>query len=430
MSERLVLTADRLIDAAGHALEHAALVIEEGRIAACGRQADLEPLLDGAQRRDFGDATLLPGLVDAHVHVTFPADGRPYGEMMEEHDEYLALLSLDNISAHAASGVTTLRDNGARNHSTFAIKRFLERHRPDAPRLLVAGRPVTMTAGHLHWCNEVADGVDSVRRAVRRLAAEGADHIKLVGSGGGTQGTQPYFTSYGTNELRAAVETAHEHGLLTTVHCHARDGIQRAIDAGVDCIEHASFLIPPAHGRPRRIGVAWTGIEADYDPRLVEALARSGAYVGATLLGGYEAVLRGRERAATGEPLQPAEGERIAVAEEHVARKRDVFAALARDGLLGRLVVSTDAGPGDTRFGRLNLALEVAVEGGVTPTQAIEAATRVAAESCGIAATVGTLEPGKEADVLAVAGDAAADIHALRRPLAVYRAGRALHVLR
>jgi imidazolonepropionase-like amidohydrolase len=416
----IALRARRLVDGAGLVVEDAAIVLDGERIAAVGRAAELDPLLRETPPEDFGDATILPGLVDAHVHVAFPADGRTYDEMLAESDEYLALVGGENAMRHLAAGVTTMRDLGARNGSTYAVRRYLATRAAPAPRLLVAGRPVTPTGGHLHWCNGTADGVDGVREAVRRRAAEGADVVKLVASGGGTRGTFPYRVAYTVPELAAAVETAHELGLPTAVHVHARAGIERAVAAGVDCLEHASFLVERRGASLRQFGASWSGLVAEYDPAVTERIAAAGCFVSATLLGGYGAV---RELRARRDELGDAERERLAAAEEHVARKRDVFAALVRDGLVGRLVVSTDAGPGDTRFGLLHLALEVAVEAGLTPVQAIEAATRVAAQACGIADAVGTLEAGKEADVLVVAGDAAADVGALGSVAAVYRGG-------
>jgi imidazolonepropionase-like amidohydrolase len=299
------------------------------------------------------------------------------------------------------------------------VRRFLETRGSPGPRLLVSGRPVTPTAGHLHWCGGNADGPEGVRRAVRERAQDGADHVKLVGSGGGTRGTRPYGVAYSVEELRAAVEAAHDLGLLTTAHVHASAGIERCVEARVDCLEHASFLVEP-HGAVRQFGAAWSGLVAEYDPALAERIAAAGTYVSATLLGGYAAAKELRERAGE---LTEQERARLGAAEEHVQRKLGIFAALARDGLLPRLVVSTDAGPGDTRFGELHLALEIAVEAGLTPVQAIEAATRVAAEACGLGGELGTLEQGKQGDVLVVAGDASADVGALGDVRAVYKDG-------
>src|SRR5205814_10627561 len=122
----IALVAARLVDGAGRVVDDAAVVLDGARVEAAGTRAELEALLRGARVEDFGDATILPGLVDAHVHVAFPADGRSYEEMLLESDEYLALVGVENAERHFAAGVTTMRDNGARGGATLAVRRFLE----------------------------------------------------------------------------------------------------------------------------------------------------------------------------------------------------------------------------------------------------------------------------------------------------------------
>jgi imidazolonepropionase-like amidohydrolase len=421
MTARIALTAERLLDGAGRLVADAALVFEDGRIVAVGSRSELAPLLADAQLHEYGPATILPGLIDAHVHVALTGDGRSYASMMEERDEYLACVGVEHADRHLQAGVTTIRDLGARGRTAVAVRQFLGRRAAPSPRLLVSGRPITMSGGHLHWCDETADGELEVRRAVRVLASEGVDCIKLVASGGGTPNTRSYLASYTADELRAGVEAAHGLGLLTAAHCHATTSIQNAVAAGVDCIEHVSFLADRTSAPVHQEGSSWSGLVAEYDARAVERIAASGCYLGMTLLGGYPSVLAAR---AADRPESATQERRIATAEEHVARKLGIFSRLAADGLGERMVVSTDAGAGDARFGELHLALAAAVEGGYSPIQAIEAATRIAARVCGIGDEVGTLEPGKLADVLVVAGDAGAEITALAQVLGVYRAGR------
>jgi imidazolonepropionase-like amidohydrolase len=420
---RVALTADRLLAGNGRVLHDAALVLEQGRVLAVGTRSELAPLFDDASIRAHGDATILPGLIDAHVHVALTGDGRSYAAMMGERDEYLACIGVEHADQHLRAGVTTIRDLGARGHTATAVRQFLARRAGPSPRLLVSGRPITMSGGHLHWCNGTADGVDEVRRTVRVLAAEGVDCIKLVGSGGGTPNTRSFLPSYTVEELRAGVDAAHDLGLLTAAHCHATTSIENAVAAGVDCIEHVSFLAARTSAPVRQEGSSWSGLVAEYDPRVVAEIAASDCYLGMTLLGGYPAVRAARAEGAA----HSDEGRRrIATAEEHFARKLAIFSGLVGDGLLGRMVISTDAGAGDTRFGELHLALAAAVEGGSSPLQAIEGATRIAAGVCGVSDETGTLEPGKTGDVLVVAGDAAGDIAALEQVRAVYRAGRAV----
>jgi imidazolonepropionase-like amidohydrolase len=338
----------------------------------------------------------------------------------------MALYALRNLRIHLESGVTTLRDNGGRNRVTFVTREAVSRGYFESPKLLLSGRPITPSGGHFHWCNGVADGPDELRAAVRLLAAEGADHIKIMASGGSTSGNRPYWASYDADELRVIVETAHGLQRLTTAHCRAKQSIEYAIEAGLDCIEHADFLVPPGEGTSDRelyggISAAVVPIGAvDYDPRLTAGLAERGIYVSFTFqAGGYDRLVELR----AGESLTTAESHLKDRLERYYEIKLDVFRRLMHDGIGERLVVSSDAGPFIGRFGHLHYGLELAVEAGMSPTQAIDAATRIAAAACGVADDVGTLEPGKTADVLIVDGDPLADISRIAHPLAVYRAG-------
>ena len=130
----------------------------------------------------------MPGLVDAHAHLTLAADRRTYEQMVLDPDEMMALVSVSNLQRHLACGVTTLRDNGGRNRVTFIVREAIKRGYFIGPRLLLSGRPVTHRYGHFYWCNGVADGVEAIRATVRQLVAEGADHIKIMASGGATAG--------------------------------------------------------------------------------------------------------------------------------------------------------------------------------------------------------------------------------------------------
>jgi imidazolonepropionase-like amidohydrolase len=419
VSRPVALAADRLATGDGAVLEDAAVVLDGGRVRAVGTRTVLAPLLAEADVREHPGCTILPGLIDAHVHVSFTGDGRSYAAMMAEPDELLACLGVEHADAHLRMGVTTMRDLGERGGTAIAVRRYLSARARPAARMLVAGRPVTPSGGHMHWCGGAADGEDEIRRTIRTLAGEGVDCIKLVGSGGGTPNTRSWLASYTVAELRAAVETANGLGLPTAAHCHATRSIENAAIARVGCIEHVSFLSHTS-GPVRQEGASWSGLVAEYDPRVVEVIAEAGCHLGMTLLGGYAAVLRGRAR--TGERGADEE-RRIATAGEHFARKLGVFSRLTADGLADRLVVSTDAGAGDTVFGQLHLALAAAVEGGFTPLQAIESATRVAADACGVAGETGVLGEGLAADVLVVAGDATREIGALADVRAVWRAG-------
>ena len=421
---RRYLRTAHAVDGAGGVIEDAVLELDGTRIVALGAAAQFGSAITGSNCLDYGEATLLPGLIDMHAHVSMPADGRSYSEFCREPDEMWALTAYQNIARHLETGVTTIRDNGTRNRVTYAVRDFLRSRQVTHPRLLLAGRPITRSDGHMAWCNGSADRPEEIRQAVRLLAAEGADHIKLVGSGGGTTGTFQGEPSYSSAELRVAVEAAHELGLRTTAHCHATTAIRNAAEAGVDCIEHVSFIrrAEPADPPRNRVGAAWTGLTVDYDPDVVAALRRSDCYLSLTLPGAYGPVLELREEASRRE-LTPAEATRLASSEEHVDRKLKVAERLLADGLGGRIVLGTDAGGGDTAFGRMDLTLDPRGAVGYAATAAIEAATRIAAEACGISDETGTLEPGKAADVVVIEGNPLVDIAAMGRVLATFSAG-------
>jgi imidazolonepropionase-like amidohydrolase len=416
------LRADRVFTAmTADAIPDGVVELDGSRIGAVGPASELLP--DSAEVEHYPGATILPGLVDAHCHLNLAGDRRSYEEMNLDPDEMLSLISLRNLQRHLSSGVTTLRDNGGRNRVTFVVREALQRGYFEGPRLLLSGRPITHSYGHFYWCNGVADGEVAIRAAVRQLVAEGADHIKIMASGGATAGNIPYYPSYSAAEMGVAVEAAHELGRLTTAHCRSRKSMVYAVEAGLDCIEHAEYLVAGEiveYGG----GVASSGI-MEYDPKVTDQVLQSDMYVSFTMqAGGYDSLLELRAKEGQGQALTDEERTRRQALEDYFEMKLGIFAHLLEDGVLPRLVISTDAGPFDIEFGNLHYGLELATLGGMTPSQAIEAATRVAAEACGIKDLVGTLEPRKEADLLVVRGDPTEDVSQIADVVAVYKGGQ------
>jgi hypothetical protein len=340
-------------------IEDGLLEIAGSRVVAVGRAADMARELESAEVTHFLDGTLLPGMVDAHAHLTLAADRRTYEQMALDPDEMMALVSVRNLQRHLACGVTTLRDNGGRNRVSFIVREAINRGYFVGPRLLLSGRPVTHTAGHFHWCNGVADGADAIRAAVRQLVAEGADHIKIMASGGGTAGNKPYYPSYTADELHVAVDAAHALGRLTTAHCRAKQSMINAVEAGLDCIEHAEFLVPgeiTEYGG----GASSSGV-VQYDERVTDQLLRAGTYVSFTCqAGGYDTLVELRARRAH-EKLSTDEARRWRELESYYEIKLGILQHLVRDGMLPRLVISSDAGPFDCEFGRMRYGLELEI---------------------------------------------------------------------
>lgn len=386
-----------------------AVLVKEGRIAAVGPRASIQPPPE-AETIDLGSACLAPGLIDGHTHLSLTGDGRPYAEMFAETDEMMALIGARNLQLHLAAGITTLREHGARNRVGFVLKEGVQRGYIPGPRLLVSGRPITCSGGHFHMCNEVADGEEELRRSVRRLVHEGADYIKIMASGGGTAGTIPGLASYSTGELRAAVHEAHQFHRLTAAHCRAAESMRRAVEAGIDLMEHAEFLGPDDQLR--------------FDPAIAEMMAESGIWISPTLQAwtryGRIAALRARR-----ESLAKAEEEELSRLEARTELRLDLLRRLLEyKGMRDRLVPGTDSGAGAIAFGHLDYDLQLLHRAGFTPAEALICATRICAEAIGMGKELGTVEPGKIADLVAFDGDPTRDIGAFSRVKAVFQAGR------
>lgn len=240
------LRADRLLDADGTAIgERPELIVRDGLIWRIGDEAVTTDLPPEAIDISLPGTTIIPGLIDVHTHLTLGTGARTYEDVMEHDSDYLmAIRSVANARLHLAAGVTTLRDCGGRGFITVAVRQAEEAGLFLGPRILVAGPPITPTGGHFWWCGAEADGPDNVRRQSRLLLKSGVDFLKIMASGGGTVGTDSRFSSFDSEEIRAATEEARRVGKKTTAHAIAQAGIAAAVDGGVDQIEHISFQSP------------------------------------------------------------------------------------------------------------------------------------------------------------------------------------------
>lgn len=349
---------------------------------------------EGWPVRDALDGTLLPGLVDAHVHLCADAGPDALGRLADRAETDLDAVVEASLRAHLRAGITTVRDLGDRRD---AVLRWRERGvRDDLPMVVAAGAPVTSIGGHCWALGGEASGVDGVREAVRLRAAAGADLVKIMASGGvftpGTDTTRPQFTD---QELAAALNQAHDVGLPVTAHAHALSAVEQALRVGVDGIEHCTCV---------------TASGARVPEELADRLAAAGIAVCATL---------GTDPAVVTPPEVVEMAARAGLSE---AALRAGTATLHRAGV--RLVAGSDAGLGPAKpHGILPETLVEYVACGIPATAALTAATSVGAEACGLGGRKGRVRPGFEADLLIVDGDPTSDITVLRRPLAVYRAG-------
>jgi imidazolonepropionase-like amidohydrolase len=405
-----LLTAGQLLDGGGGAaIEPGALLIENDRIAAVGRPGEVR-LPDGAvgDRRDYGDGTILPGLVDAHTHLVAPGDGTLGDDVAKEDDDILLLQAAKNARTLLHSGVTTLRENGAKGKVAFSLREGIRRKLAPGPRMVICGRPITMTGGHMGYFGAEADGEQAVRAAVRTLLKDGADYIKIVASGGSTRTSDPNRASYTVPELAAMTDEAHRHGKLTAAHCTSAAAVQNCLDAHVDMIIHCIFAEPDGAYRFR--------------PDLVERLVAAKAWVNPTLYvmkAGIERLREARERDGRLTPELIAQLERQ---QQALEVRVDAVRRMIEAGV--RMTAGSDSPWGWYAPGEFVHEIHMLARAGLSYPDAIVAGTAGAADSIGVGAVAGRLAPGRPADILVVRGDPAREITALWDVLDVYQAGR------
>lgn len=384
-----VLRASWLFDGiTGTLLADPVVVVDHGVIVSV-EQGRPPPLR--ATVVDLPGATLLPGLVDTHVHLAFDASPDPVGALAAR-DDVEALAAMRAAAAAAAhGGVTTVRDLGDRGYLSIKLR---DENAADLPTILAAGPPITSAGGHCHFLGGVAEpGPDGMGAAVREHAERGVDVIKLMASGGTmTPGTRQELAQFARADLRAAVEEAHRLGLPVTAHAHGTGAIADAVAAGVDGIEHASF---------------WSadGVD-DPPPELVAALVAAGTVVGLT----------------AGLVMLPG----MMPPPEILSRMPAMLANSAALHHAGaRMVVGTDAGiappkpPDVLRYAVAELTGLLSL----SPAAALRRVTADAADAIGLGRRKGRLAPGYDADVLAVDGDVLADLGVLHHIRAVFARG-------
>jgi len=378
---RTLIYPEWLVDGTGAPARanHALAFGADGRIEAVAPTSEFAPRDDNVVVRAPG-ATLLPGLINMHAHMTLASDNAPFVLYMDANsDVTLALRAAHNATVSLRAGITTVRDCGSRARTVLDLREAIAGGLVPGSRILTAGWPLTISGGHMRPFGGEVDGVEGVRQMVRRLVSAGVDFIKVAGSGGGTPGSLTEYPSFTLAEQKAVAETAHGLGRNVTVHCTATEAIAHAVDAGVDSIEHGYFMAP--------------GGRTAYDERLADRLAETGISVTPTLQ-----VFR--EMAE----LLPAGAER-----DFWQRRRenlvDNAGRLYRAGV--RLTAGSDAGWRLARFDNLWRELDELVSCGLSPIDAIQAATGAASQAVGRADQFGTLRQGLKADLLLVDGNAA-----------------------
>ncbi|MDX6421392.1 MAG: hypothetical protein QOG28_6012 [Trebonia sp.] len=391
-----IIRADSLIDGTGSApLPNPVVVVDGDTITGVYQGAAPEGAVPaGAEELDYTGCTLLPGLIDAHVHLDMPGNDTMLEDIVREPDGVLVASAANAARTALEAGITTVRDTGGRGDTTFQLRRALDLGIASGPRMLLTGQPVTITGGHCWYLGGEADGVDGVRLKVRQLARAGADWIKVMGSGGGTLNTISYKPSFSREEVAAIADEAHRLNRKVTVHCLCAEALEYAVAAGVDGIEHAGFILNEAG-------------EQMFVPEVAEKVAKAGVVVTTTLVVGYDVVTHYE----AGPEVPPQEREFYDKWKMMLEDNLDQFRKFREAGV--EFIAGTDAGWRRTRFDDLPTELYLMTEGGMSTLDAIRHGTSYTAEFLGIGDKVGTVKPGYSADIIAVAGDPLPDLRKL-----------------
>jgi imidazolonepropionase-like amidohydrolase len=400
-ADTVVVTAARMVDVlSGKSVDRPQVTIVDGRISAVGTQGS--PIPAGARRVDLPGMTLLPGLIDMHVHLTSDPHYSGY-KRLQFTDNFWTVTGVANAKKTLEAGFTTVRNVGSANYDDVAIKQAVDLGVIPGPRIVPATYAIGATGGHCDTTElppsvsvpkpAVANGPEEIRATVRKLRKYGAEVIKFCGTGGVLSKTDSVGAQqYSLAEMKALVDEAHMLDLKVAVHAHGASGIKDAIRAGVDTVEHASladeeaFALAKAHG-------TWFSMDIYNDDYILAEGEKNGVY------------------------KESLEKERLIG-----LKQRQTFQAAFKAGV--KMVFGTDGGVYPNGYNARQFA--TMVQWGMTPMQAIQAATARAAEALGRTNDVGAIAQGRFGDLIAVAGDPLADVKLLQSVAFVMKGGEVM----
>lgn len=372
----LALKGAFMIDGTGkEPVENSLLVIDDGLITYAG-QFDAAKMPVNSEVLDLSGNTIIPGLIDAHIHMDLHGMGNTYEENLVE-DKLRTIRALKEMQDTLKNGITTVRNVGSVNYIDFAVKEAIESGLFAGPRIITCGKIISMTAaGNDYFLGmyREADGCDEVRKAAREQIKAGADCLKLMATGAYMNpGGVPGAPQLSRAEMAVVVEEAAKLGLRVAAHAHGKEGIINAIEAGVNTIEHGTFM----------------------DDEVIALMIERGIYLVPTYVVGYLMEKYGTENSIPEFMVEKNRKSSEQFSENlHKAIKAGVLTAFG-----------TDAGTNYNYHGNNALELVLLVEHGfMNPLQAIKSGTLVSAEALGISAETGTLENGKTADIVVVGG--------------------------
>jgi imidazolonepropionase-like amidohydrolase len=381
----MIVKGDLLIDGNGQVMEKPIILIKDGIIEDISSEKK-----SNLSKKEFevvaSGKTIMPGLIDAHVHLAFGKPDESCWNMVKDNRELLTLLAARNAQKGLVKGITTLGDCGGVRKVTLNLKRAVDSGILTGPRLIVSGTPITTSAGHLHNIGIKADNATELRKSIRMLVEEGVDFIKIMATGGYmTPISNRRRAQYSEDELSEAVKDAHRLKKRVVVHVNGAEGIRNAVNAGVDVLVHCNWL-----------GEEEETIE--FDESIAKLAVKKGMYVDIGPIEGFgiQGSVDQNSRWEIGCKMKEL-GSKVYLSSDGIGVEADKFPSD-----LIKLVKNTN----------------------LTPLEAITMATKIPAEALGINKFVGTLEPGKRADIIIIDGNPAENIDELKKVDTVLKNGK------
>ncbi len=390
MNEKILFKGATIIDGTGVMPVQADMLVEGKTILEIGNIT-----ADDVKVVDLSGKTVMPGMINSHIHITFEGDSPdPNGLMAKESNAMITIRAMRNLKKQLRSGVTYFRDMGARDYIDIDLRNARNKQLIDGPEFIVSGKYLTMTGGHGWNIGRQCDGCDEVRKAAREQLRAGADVIKIMATGGVlTEGAEPGSPQFTFEEIQAAVEEAHKAGKKTATHAQGSTGILNTVRAGIDSVEHGFYLTD----------------------EILELMLKKGTYLVPTLIAPY-AIFQGGIEAGIPE-----------FAVEKTTRVLDVHAeSFQRAYKAGiKIALGTDSGTPLNRHDKTAFELKLMVDNGMSTMDAIVCATKNSSLLLGIDSKYGTLEKGKIADFIVLDENPLENIEAILNNLnCVYKHGK------
>lgn len=397
MTNKILYKGFTLINGTGEApVKDSYIIVEDKKIVKVGKVEELKNI-DGIREIDLTGKTVMPGLINSHVHITMEPVGDPVSIMSKESVAKTTLRGVANLKKHLLSGTTFFRDLGASNGIDFDLRDAVNEGLVEGPQFVASGRCLTMTGGHGWFIGREADGIDELRKAAREQLKAGADLLKIMATGGVmTKGVEPGSPQLSMEEMKAAVIEAHKAGKKTATHAQGTEGIKNAVLAGIDSVEHGIFL----------------------DDEVIQLMVDKGVYLVPTLVAPYFIVKNGVE---AGIP-------KFAVDKSNYVMKyhSESFRKAYKAGV--KIAMGTDAGTPFNLHDGAPHELKLMVECGMSPMEAIVASTKSSADLLGVLDDYGTIEEGKYADFLVLDENPLDNLDTLFQINGIYKLGKKVNL--